>query len=315
MIEATNYDEMSQSEAINQLVEDFSQSKVEVWQDTNYIIDATDVLYYADAYGDLEDAVKLQGFDKTLPTAAHKGLLDSGLDLFEAVNCHDMDTERCPSCDSEMWEFEIHEPGGNTSRHWVDEYGNLDRHNEFISDPAGHIWNAAREDDHAPLLCTPCSMHTGEDFRNGLIAVHYGETDEISAFSMAGNLVRWDFVSRVGFRTNADWTDLWGLPIDGQELATAFAKNQEHRSFEEVGWASIDKGDIEEQVEHHRSYKTRRVYKNVITEWAEGSETHPDLDFTYLIDTTSYRTPTVWVAEENRDELRDTLAELIEDNL
>ena len=109
-----NYDKLTQDEALDILKNEYDEKEVETWDNRNHIISAPDVLYYADAYGDLEDAILLQGWDKTLPTRAHKGLLDSGMDIFEAVNTHDLETERCPSCGSDMWRFEIYTGNSHT---------------------------------------------------------------------------------------------------------------------------------------------------------------------------------------------------------
>ena len=97
---AINYSELTDEEAIDILKNDFGSRLIEDRQ--NEIISAPDVLYYADAYGDLESAILLQGWDKTLPDTVHKGLLDSGLDIYEAVNTHDIDEEKCPHCDSKL---------------------------------------------------------------------------------------------------------------------------------------------------------------------------------------------------------------------
>lgn len=313
-----DYNRLTDDEAIDILKTDFDSREVETWLNRGEIISAPDVLYYADAYGDLEDAILLQGWDKTLPVRVHKGLLESGCDIFEAVNCHDIDAETCPSCDSDMYRFEIPTGTGYTQTEWVDEWGNVtDDYVEHVECVEGHIWNADPDPDHAPILCAACSMDSHYDFPrretdSGSVRIHYGETDEISGFSVAGNLVRWDFEAYFG----DEMTDLWGLPGGHEEgLAAALAGSTLTDWLDEHGWTEIAQDTVKSELSQRAALKTRglrKEYRRIAEEWAEARETHPDLDFTYVIDFATFGSPSFFVAEDNRDALLAEIVDLIE---
>lgn len=303
------YSEMTETQARCYLTSEFGVEEVDKWNDRNNIISYVDVLYYADAYGDLEGAILLQAFDKSLPVQAHKGLLESGRDIFEAVNCHDLETMECPCCGAEMWHFEIREGGGYTSHNWIDEYGNLLDHETFVDNIEDHYWNADPGENDAPVLCGSCSYDIGRKFPirktdPGSVVVHFGETDEISMFSVSGNLVRSDF------EAHYNMTDLWGLPGGYEDgLPKALAASSLVEWLNENGWTEISQ---KKAVETNTSVKSRhyqeRKYRRVANEWAGGSETHPDLDFTYVIDFSTFGHPSFFVAEENESAL---LAEIV----
>ena len=315
-IKTIDYDRLTDAEALDILKQDFDPQEVESWEARNHIISAADVLYYADAYGDLEDAILLQGWDKTLPVSAHKALLDSGYDIFEAVNCHDIEKERCACCDADMWPFEIGTGSGYTQREWVDEWGNVTSDMvEYVSDPAGHIWNAMEEPDHAPVLCSACSHDVHYDFprtlsNSGSVVVHYGETDERSAFSVTGNLIRWDFEAYYD-----DMTDLWGLPGGEKGLPVALADGSYTEWLADNDWAEVAFDAVKEQGRARTRMKIRtfdREYRRIAEEWAEGEETHPDLDFTYVIEFVSFGKPSFVVPVEHKDELIAEIVDLID---
>jgi hypothetical protein len=236
------------------------------------------------------------------------------MDIFEAMNCHNMEAERCPSCGSDMWRFEL--PGGENYNHteWVDEYGNVtDDCTTHVDDVAGYIWNAKREDDHAPILCPACGMDWGYEFpqrygESGSVVVHYGETDERSAFSVNGNLVLWEF--EIAYED--DLTDLWGLPGGEKGLPVALAGGSLSGWLDDNGWVEIAEQTVKDAVEwNSRAYKAGPEYRELAKSWAKGDETHPDLDFTYVMSFVGYGHPSFFVAEENRDELIEEIGELI----
>lgn len=309
-----HYDRLTDEQALDILKQDFGPGLVNDWK--HQIISAPDVLYYADAYGDLEDAILLQSWDKSLPSRVHKGLLDSGYDIYEAVNNHDLEKETCPCCGSDMWRFEIHTGHGYNQTEWVDEWGNVTGdYVEFVEQVDGHIWNAGKEDDHAPVLCPACSTDAHRDFprkasHSGSVRVHYGETDEISGFSVKGNLVRWDFEAYFGDKM----TDLWGLPGGHEDgLAKALATKGLTDWLDEHGWTEIAEATVKEAAKPpKRGYKVGREYRRIAEEWAESDETHPDLDFTYVIDFATFGHPSFFVAEENEDLLLREICDLIE---
>jgi len=314
------YSEMSDMEARTYLTSDFGVESVDEWK--NYIIgDYSDVLYFADAFGDLETAVKLAPFDKTLPDSVFKGLADSNLDLLEAVNCHDITTERCAGCDTELFEIEISEPGkSHTSRQYMDEHGNLEDYSVFVSDPGGRFWNTEPEPDHAPILCPVCSMSTDRDFPTrlgdyGSVVVHYGESNEISTFSVWNGIVRFE----EGYNhEQANWTDLWNCPGKVEDMTEAFSTSNQAVFMAKHGWKSVTHKNVFDKLneDHYIGRVSRRNKRNlneIIEKWAKGSETNPDLGFTYFMDfSSSSRTSRLWCESENKDELIEALADQYE---
>ena len=310
------YGEMSEEEARFHLAVDFSSVEIKKWEDRNHVKNYVDVLYYADAFGDLEDAILLQAFDKTLPDRFYTGLLDSGMDIFEAVNCHDLEEAHCCGCDTKMWEIEIGQSNGYTSHDWVDEYGNVSDFLEFVVHPEDRYWNADPEDGDAPVLCWACTNDIYDDFPRrlsdkGSVVVHYGETDEVSAFSVWNGLVRWDAEAHYGF--NNQWTDLWGLPGDVTDIPAAFATGNVVSHMESIGWSEIAEEQVMEAFGDHGATRARRrEYRRLADEWAEGEEAHPDLSFTYLIDNATFGNPSFWVADDNREALMNEIVDLID---
>ena len=308
------YDEMSDSVARHHLANDFGSDGVKKWMNRNHIISPTDVLYYADAYGDLDNAILLQAFDKTLPERVHKGLLETGWDIFEAVNCNDLDKKLCPGCDTEMWDIEIQEGQGYTSHNWLDEYGNTLDFEEFVENVDGRFWSADWQEGDSPVLCYACACDIHYDFPrnlsdNGSVVVHYGETDEVSAFAVWNGLVRWDFEAY----WSDGWTDLWGLPGDATDVPAAFATRNVVSHFEGIGWGEIAESTAMDALPAgSRGLRAKKQYRRLATEWSDGEEAHPDLGFTYIIDHATFGNPSFWVADENRDELMDEITDLIE---
>ncbi|WP_229112812.1 hypothetical protein [Halapricum desulfuricans] len=304
---------MTEEKAIEYLIEDFGEEEVSKWQERNHILSAPDVLYYADAYGDLEDAILLQAWDKTLPERVHKGLLDSGLDIFEGVNTNDLEKMRCPSCGSDMWEIEIYSGSNYTHREWINDWGDVTGDFvEFVASPDDYLWNADPEEDHAPVLCSACSHDAHYDFPRrkadpGYVAVHYGETDEISGFSVRGNLVRWDF------EAYDNMTDLWVLPGGHEGLPRALAESTLTDWLDSHNWTEIAFETVRKAAYQGIGRRTlEREYKRLATEWAEGDETHPDLDFTYVIDFSTFGYPSFFVNDAYRDALLAEIIDLIE---
>jgi len=310
------YGKMTEPEARHYLTIEYGEGEVATWEERNHFKNYIDVLYFSDAYGDLEDALLLQAFDKTVPDGVHKGLIESGWDIFEAVNCNDLDKKLCAGCDTEMYEIEINEGDGHTSRRWMDEYGNAEGDFlEYVDDEAGHIWNADREDCHAPVLCTACSHDISWDFpdrlhHNGSVVVHYGETDEVSAFGVWNGLVRWDFWSRYG---EGNWTDLFWVPGDSEDLAHSFATKNVVEYMDSIGWSEISESQAMDALPAGvRGLKAKKQYRRLAEEWSEAEETNPDVRFTYLIDHASFGNPSFWVADEDREELMDVITDLIQ---
>lgn len=310
---AINYSELTDEEAIDILKNDFGSRLIEDRQ--NEIISAPDVLYYADAYGDLESAILLQGWDKTLPDTVHKGLLDSGLDIYEAVNTHDIDEEKCPHCDSKLYPFEIDIGRGYTKTKWISEWGDVTgEYLEFVENKDQYLWNANPDENDAPVLCPACSIDRGYEFPKhstdpGSVRVHYGEFNEISGFSIIDNLVRFDFAY------HDNMTDLYPLP-DGEEgLPKALASGEHTEWLDANNWTEIALETVKEHEDVQLKFGNRttsRLYKQIVQDWAESNETHPDLDFSYVIDFSTFGSPSLFVSEENEDRLLAEIVDLIE---
>ncbi|OYR58496.1 hypothetical protein [Halorubrum halodurans] len=145
---------------------------------------------------------------------------------------------------------------------------------------------------------------------SGSVRVRYGETDEISGFSISGNLVRWDFEAYYGDHM----TDLWDLPGGHEDgLAKALASGTLTNWLDEHGWTEIALETAQSAASPGLSTRTyHREYNRLASEWAESDETHPDLEFTYVIDFATFGTPSFFVAEENKAALLAEINDLIE---
>lgn len=303
-----DFDKLTDGEALGILTEEHGSQTISAWKDQ--IISASDVLWYLDEYEftTLEDAIALQGWDKRLGKRIHQGLINSGADIQEATECHDIadDVERCPGCGTEMYWFEL--PGGRnyTETEYVDEYGELIGEDiKFVEQPSGMYWNADKQEDHAPHLCNCCSVDMFRRFDRGTstISVFYGETDEYNKFHMEGNIVMWDMYYDHGM------TDLHLLPGDHNDLPQALAKNNLTEFLDEHDWAEVSWSVYKRQRDYGRLYNARREYKDIAREWAEAKEPHPDVSFTYVVNESSW--PSFYLPEDKKEDFLDLLEEQI----
>lgn len=307
-----NYDKLTDEQAIDILKQECGKYEVEPRE--TEIISASDVLYYYDAYGELEDAILLQKWDKSLPKSVHQGLVESGLDIYEGVNVHELDKEQCPMCDQDMWEFEINE-GSFTSTYHVDEYGAVPKYSKLVSCIEGNIWNADEKEHHSSVMCASCN-YTGyrqSDFywsREPNFTVFYDETDEVSYFSVSDNMVRWDFESHI----SNEVADLWKLPGEHRGLPQAVAKNEINGWLDEYHYMRITFDNVVDSLERN-GYKVnqrrlKRVYDDVTEHWTsaayvqdKSNDDRPKLDFTYVIDEYTKTHPCLYVSRANESQL------------
>jgi hypothetical protein len=307
-----DYDKLTYDEALGILTEEHGSQTISAWKEQ--IISASDVLWYLDEYESvtLEDAIALQGWDKRLGRRIHNGLLNSGADIQEATECYDIadDAERCPGCGTEMYRFELPSVGLHmTETEYVDEYGELSGEDiKFVEQPSGMYWNADKQDDHAPHLCNCCSvdMFRQIDRRTqSTVSIFYGETDEYTKFSIEDNIVMWHMYY------DHDMTDLYLLPGDHNDFPKAMARNNLTEFLDEHDWVEVSWSVYKEECEFSRLYNTRRDYRKVAKEWASINESHPDIDFTYIVDTASYGKPSFYMAEENKEDFLHELEQQI----
>lgn len=291
-----NYDELSQEDAMD-LIRDTEGDLDERLE--REIIEPRDVLYYLDAFGDLSLAINCQGLPKDLPD-----------DVIEAIDEYDVFNDwqgsigesLCPICGREFYEFDF-----DTIYPTIDEYGDNHDYIEHISDKAGNYWNAAG-DEH--LMCQSCReppnfsrMDPKPTVRE--VRVFYGESDEFSRFSHQSGVIRWDFWWDMDYGKSTDLFNLRakdnGELISGHEIAKSFAEGHSNRNamMERLGFQRIHVKEIDQLVMGVRRFW--RYAKEVLEGWATldsktmtEEPTHPDLDFTYLIEG-QYQ---AWVPEE-----------------
>lgn len=273
-----------------------------------YIIEPEDVLYYLNAFGDVEMAVRLQPLPKDLPDAVLKKMAE--YDVLSEWQGEVVESE-CPCCGRELFEFDW-------KYDWliIDEYGrNQGQDIWFLNDPAGIYWDT-RDEHH--VLCSGCANDRGNfsydmDSHEGF-KVHYGESDEWYPFSYENGVVRRD----------AEWymdnknvvpknlRDAKGEHVHLRELEKAVASPdwRDLDSFmEELGYTEIIPSQV--NVGHNGVRKTEKYAKSVFEKWASVTDstekypTHPDFHFTYMIEDGNH----LFIPEEEHDFVMRTLEE------
>jgi len=312
---AIDFEKLTDDDALAILKNEFEPWLVDEWR--NEIESAADVFWYTEAYADDYDeadlmmAIQLQGWDKSLPEQVHQGLVDSHIDLFETSNTHDLEAGHCPSCESKMWCFTVETGRGWSETESVTEYGEIVNHYRFVGYMDGRVWDANHHDDDAAFLCDGCRYdlfyrHTSS------VSVNYGDIDKVSGFDVDGDIVRWQWK----YNSDDNYTDLHYIPGDATELAEAVVQNNRHEWFSKYNWESINREMLIEECEFTEREATlsRRPFNDVLKEWAEAKETHPDIDYTYIIDET--RTDkTIWVQEELRGNMLVQLEDAVKSKI
>ena len=107
-------------------------------------------------------------------------------------------------------------------------------------------------------------------------------------------------------------TDLWGLPQEHEGLPVALVNNTLSDWLDENEWVEIALETVREESHFRKTRAVIREYERLASEWAKSVETHPDLDFTYVIDNVTFGYPSFFVAAENRDALLAEIVDLID---
>jgi hypothetical protein len=307
-----NYDKLTDEQAIDILKQECGKYEVEPRQ--SEIISASDVLYYYDAYGKLEDAILLQKWDKSLPKAVHQGLVESGIDIYEGVDVHDLDKEECPMCDRDMWAFKINQGRFNTTWH-IDEYGDVPEYTELVTCIEGKMWNADEKEHHSTVLCASCDYGGYRHFQSNWktepnFTLLHDKTNEKSFFTVYENMVRWDF----DFCMSDEVVDLWNLPGKHRGLPQAVAKDEVNGWLDKHRYVRITFSNLLNRLETNgyrvNERRLREVYDNVIEHWTTGihpgdmrNTDRPKLDFTYVIDEYTNAYPRFYVSRGNESQL------------
>lgn len=302
-----NYDELTTDEAEKRLREhseaDWSDERL--W---NEVIEPSDVLYWLDAFGDQSLAINCQGLPKDLPRDVVKAI-----DEYDVFNDWTgiIDESNCPVCDRHFYEFDF-----DAIYPTIDKYGDNHEYIEHISDPAGYYWNAVG-DEH--LMCqhcrnTPNFSRMEPEPTSGEVRIFYGESDEFSRFSHQSGVVRWDFEWDMDYDKSTDLYNLRerddGELISGSQIAASFAEGHSSRDamMARLGFERIHVKEIDQPVKGIRRFW--RHAKEVLSGWAtldsetmSNEPTHPDLDFTYIIEG-EYQ---AWVASENMEKFKAEL--------
>lgn len=281
-----DYDRLTEEEALDILRnhDETDSNEVNDLIERGEIIEAADVLYWMDAFGDLQLAVQAQPLPKDLPDG-----------VVEEITNYDvlggwrggLNEVECPVCNTEIYEFD-----------WEHDYiyfnrcGDNQRHVEYIDDPAGNYWDTT--DEHH-ILCQQCN-NSRDTFVRDIdghlgVKVFYGDHDSWYPFSYNSGVVRWDGESifnekceEYNLRT-ADGEDFVRL----REVAKAFAgATSKSKLMEKLGWTSIGERDLDVKTPGIR--RTYRYTREILEKWAsvtdstETEPTHPDFDFPYIIE-------------------------------
>lgn len=282
----TNYSELSDQEALDRIVNHHDLNAANFTK--KEIISPQDVLYWLDAFGDFSMAINLQPLPKDLPDK-----------VYEQINKYDVLNDwlgtinewECPLTGRGMYEFDW-------KHDWIyiDEYGDHHNYIEFLGDPGGHYWQA--DPDGVDKMVEPWmsrSFHSLQSKYN--VRVYFGETNEVSGFTLAETVVRWDMEHYETSRTQ--WTDLWSEEWDPEELARAFALNNTREFFNE-DWYEITPSEYDTS----GNWRARHKRDDILEEWQRSGETdptdptRPDIDFTYIMKDGR----SVWVPFGKQDE-------------
>lgn len=302
-----NYTELSIEEATNRLREhneaDWSDDRL--WDE---VIEPADVLYYLDAFGDQSLAINCQGLPKDLPDRVVEAVDE--YDVFNDWSGTITETT-CPLCDRTLYDFNF-----NSIEVIIDEWGGHHDFFEFLDDHSGYYWNAAGDE---PFMCQSCKespeFHGYEpETSSNSVRVFCGEADKFSRFSHSNGVIRWDFQWDIDYDKS---TDLYNFTtrnedglVAGYQVAASFAKGTTERNAQmnQLGFKRIHVKEIEKSVSGTRKFW--RYAKEILEEWAKldsktmaNEPTHPDLDFTYIIEG-QYQ---AWVPEEHYEKFKAEL--------
>lgn len=299
-----NYDNLTDEEVAQKLREEAD------WTGRmgNEVMEPRDVLYWLDAFGDLSLAINCQGLPKDLPDSVVREINE-----YDVLNDWegDVNETECPICNTDFYVFP-----------WkhdylpVSEWGDLHDYVEYVSDPAGFYWDTSGE--HS-MMCQACRESRSfsrmrPEPASGEVRVFYGESDEFSRFSHTSGVVRWDFEWDMDYDKSTDLFNLRAKDndelISGQQIAASFAKGHSSRNamMERLGFKRIHVKEIDQSTKGIRQFW--RHAHEVLSGWAKldsktmtREPTHPDLNFTYIIEG-QYQ---AWVPEEHFEKFQAEL--------
>ncbi len=303
---------MTQSEAISYLIGDFSLSEMRELNDDMPHCHAPDILYYADAFGCLEMAFVLQGFDKKLPDIIHKALYkeykNDGLDVLEMVNTHEIQSSVCPVCSMEIFTFEF--PRHHTE--YMTEYGNvLDV--TFLEDETQPHYFPEAEETGQDKMCQGCrDVFPWVGDENGGVRIHLPDVDEISGFSVQSGVIQHRDFGYMNRRS------AW-VPLPDMNHTDDFVEfSREHAASQQRGrgwlaenyWSELSHEDfMGENCAYGDDVRFRDEFRDVIRQWARSNEeTHPDLEYPYIMIDGKY----LFYKEGGRNEVYDAMASQLE---
>jgi hypothetical protein len=300
----TNYNEISDKDARIEIMNQVGQKTYEEHQ--GEIISPSDVLYFLDAFGHFSLAINCQGLPKDLPDRVIEAVHE-----FDVYNdwMGKVTEKNCPLCSRTLYDFDF-----DSIKVVIDEYGDYHDRPEYVSDVAGYYWDATEEHD---IICQACHEH-GEfpgwqpEPSSNTVRIFYGADDEFTRFSHQCGIIRWDMM----WDDSEKSTDIHNIRessgelIKGHEIAASFAKGSMERDvrMNQIGFKKVNIKEIDQTVPGFRKFW--RFAKEVLEGWATldsktmvKEPTHPDLDFTYIIEGTEQ----AWVPKEHYDKFKAEL--------
>lgn len=297
-----------------------------------YIEDPANVLYWLDADGDFEQAVRIQGLPMETPMKVARGLNDTDYDfLAHTVATAEVDDRTCAGCGSTLYEFEFNATGSSWSdSFWISEWGDhMYQEMEFLSDPAAPpYWQA--DPDGPMIACRGCHIDGIVDrhrYGGGMLRKDTGEyalrgfdgaTDRLTQYTVGGDcgtVVRDDWY----WFSMDDREDIWQplgevFPFDEREFLLDYTRGRgdTKERLAEYDYVIVDVDDVVSFSQQPAMPDTvtlrsggygstdTKALTGILEGWANATEPHPDLPFRHLIDKGS----DVFVHEDNADEVR-----------
>lgn len=331
-----DYTRLTNNEALDILRKHDEVSDADFTELERYIEDPVSVLYWTDADGDFEQAVRIQGLPMDTPIEVARGLNDTYYDfLAHEVNTAGVTERTCAGCGSTLYEFEFRVTN-YTDRFWIDEDGDhMYDEVEFLDDLAAPpYWQA--DPDGPMIACRGChcdgvigrrsygSGTSREDTGEYALRGFDGKTGQMTQYSIGGDcgtVVRddWYWFSMDNRDRESRWTSMDDIfPFDAQEVMRAHGQGRADETAvygahdyvtvhpdEVIPEDSWDKPPavVESRLSSHKAF--RRKLTEVLKGWANATEPHPDLKFRYLINKGSV----VYVHKDNADAVRRALRE------
>ena len=330
-----DYDKLTDDEALDILRNHDDVSESDFAELEQYIEEPVSVLYWTDADGDFEQAVRIQGLPMDTPIKVARGLNDTDYDLLaHEVVTPEVEERTCAGCGQTLYEFEFTgTPGAWTDSFWISEWGDhMYDEMEFLSDPAAPpYWQA---DPDGPMIACSVCHHDGiiDHYRYGLreesgeyaLRGFDGKTDRLTQYTVGGDcgtVVRDDWY----WFSMDDREDKWHplgevFPFDEREFMLEYCRGRADVKavLDEHDYVIVDKNDVVSfskqpsmpdtvtlQVNKYGRGRDGRKFDEVIEGWSNAQEPHPDLKFRYLIDKGS----DVFVHKDNADRVRLELLE------